>query len=125
MSEYNQQCTTVEWYKWQWPKLADCIMAIPNGAHLAGDSLQRAKKMHRMKKEGFKNGVSDLMIAVPRGTYHGLWVEMKDIGKTASSVTDDQMKHLQLMRKMGYRAEWCAGADAAMQVIAEYMNQGT
>ena len=121
MSEYNQQCTTVEWYKWQWPIFAGCIMAIPNGAHLAGDKIIRAKKMIRMKKEGFKNGVSDLLIAVPRGTYHGLWVEMKDVGKNITDVTDDQMKHLQLMRKMGYRAEWCPGADAAMQVIAEYM----
>jgi len=97
-------------------------MAIPNGAHLAGTKLERAKKMHRMKKEGLKVGTSDLFIAVPRGIYHGLWVEMKDQGKTISSVSDDQMQHITDMRAQGYKAEWCPGSIAAQAVIAEYMS---
>ena len=96
-------------------------MAIPNGAHLAGSPVQRARKMNRMKKEGFKNGASDLFVAVPCHGMHGLWVEMKNAGCTKSSVSKEQYEHIELMRSMGYAAGWCAGFEEARQFISNYM----
>ena len=74
-----------------------------------------------LKAEGFKAGASDLFIACKSGRYAGLWIEMKDEGKTASSVSDAQRSHLSLMVNMGYRATWCAGFESAREVIEEYM----
>jgi len=96
-----------------------------NGAALKGNKLQRAIAMAKHKKAGMKVGASDLFFAVPRGIYHGLHIEFKAPGKTASSLSDDQAEHLILMNEMGYRAVWCAGADAAMNVIKEYMELKT
>ena len=50
---------------------------VPNGAVLAGDARQRAIQMAKMKRMGFKNGVSDCFLAVPKGGFAGLWIEMK------------------------------------------------
>ncbi len=121
MSEHDEQVALVSWFKLAHPQYKDCIIAIPNGAHLAGSPKQRARKMAKMKKEGFKNGVSDLFIAVPIGSKSGLWVEMKDANKTQCAVSETQMAHLELMREMGYEATWCAGFDVARAAIEVYL----
>ncbi|MCK5611136.1 VRR-NUC domain-containing protein [Candidatus Pacearchaeota archaeon] len=120
MSEHDEQVALVSWFKTQYPKYKDCIIAIPNGAHLAGSPKQRARKIAKMKKEGLKNGVSDLFIAVPVGNKSGLWIEMKDTNKTRCSVSESQMAHLELMREVGYEAVWCAGFENARTAIYAY-----
>lgn len=121
MSEYEQTAAVVEWFKLQYSKYAGCIIGIPNGAHLAGNSRTRAIKMAKLKREGIKPGCSDLFIAVPKQNYSGLWVEMKDTNKTLCSLSKEQQEHLDLMRDMGYEAIWCAGFDAAKAAIQVYM----
>jgi hypothetical protein len=76
----------------------------------------------KLKKMGLKSGVSDLFIAVARGPYHGMFLELKDQGKTYCSVTKSQRAHIELMLKMGYQADWAPGADIAIQKIKEYMD---
>lgn len=46
-------------------RLADFSYHVPNGTHLAGDRQGRARSMASLKAQGFKNGVSDLVIAYP------------------------------------------------------------
>lgn len=126
MSESTEQASVVSWFKLVYPMYSKCIIAIPNGSALSGNKVQRAIQMKRLKREGLKVGTSDLFIAVPRlkgiETLSGLWVEMKDRGKTLCSVSDVQMEHIELMRLMGYRAEWCAGDEDAKVVISRYMH---
>jgi hypothetical protein len=119
--EHFEQCVVVEFFELQYPKFALCLIASMNGASLGGNALQRAIQIRKHKLAGMKTGASDLFLAVPRGTYHGLWIEMKATGKTASSLSDDQAEHLTLMREQGYHAVWCAGSDAAIAVIKDYM----
>ena len=124
-SEHVAQVVVVSWYKLQYPKFKQCVISIPNGMHIAGTKIARAIKMRKLKAEGFKNGASDLLFAVPVGGKHGLWLEMKAQKKTAKDVTDDQMDHIILMREMGYAADWAAGADEAIRIIKNYMNGTT
>jgi hypothetical protein len=123
MTEHQQQCTVVHLFRYQYPAYDGCLLAIPNGTHIAGNSTARAIKVRKLKKEGMKTGTSDLLLAVPTTKYHGLWLEMKDIGKKEKDVSGDQMDHILLMRRAGYRAEWAAGADEAIAIIKDYMKE--
>ena len=77
--------------------------------------------MNKMKKEGFKPGVSDVQLTVSRGGYHGLWVEMKRSNGKEKDVSDDQAAHIELMRELGHMADWAAGADEAIKITKKYM----
>lgn len=121
MSEHDEQCAVVKWFKLTYPKYKECIISSENGATLAGTKMQRFAKIARAKKAGMKIGVSDLFIAVPNKNHHGLWIEMKDKGMTACKVSEPQRNHIELMRKMGYEAAWCPGFDRARIEIEYYM----
>jgi len=108
--------------------LIDLLIAIPNGAHLAGDEKQRGIQMRRLKAVGLKPGVADLLLALPRGSWHGLWVEMKKrredfrgVAEIQSAVSDDQRRFGELMTLVGYRHAVCYGFDEAWPVITSYV----
>lgn len=121
MTERQEQITTVTWFRLQYKKYANCLMSIPNGAFLHGNEKQRKRQMSALKAEGLVNGVSDLFLMASRGGYHGLFLEMKDKGKTKSSLSDAQKEHMILAREQGYAARWASGADEAIKIIDEYM----
>jgi hypothetical protein len=51
--------------------------AVPNGAWLGGSTpAQKAKVMHRLKQQGFRTGVSDLVILLAH-SQRTLWLELK------------------------------------------------
>jgi hypothetical protein len=68
---------------------------------------------------GVKSGVPDLFLPVPRGKYHGLWIEMKrtEDGK----VSENQKWWIGALNKLGYRAEVCYGAEQAIKLLTEYL----
>lgn len=72
----------------------------------------------KLKAEGVSAGVPDLFIPIPKQGYHGLFVEMK-VGKNRTSPEQDEW--LALLRKNGYRAAVCYGADAAIKTIDDYI----
>lgn len=123
LSESQQQAAVVSWFRSQYPQYKPYLFSIPNGSHLAGDKLRRIKQVSKLKKEGFKNGVSDLFLSIPSAHYHGLYLEMKDIGKRENSLTEEQAQHLEDMARAGYRATWAAGAEQAIRVIRLYMSE--
>ena len=63
-------------------------------------------------------GESDLFIAAPAHGYHGVFIEMKKPGGTAS---EKQIKYLEDMRANGYAAEICEGADEAINFFTNYL----
>jgi hypothetical protein len=121
MSESNEQQAVVEWYRLQYPKQAKRLIAIPNGQWIAGQGKRKFALINKYKAEGWLNGVSDLLLAWPISPYSGLWLEMKDRGKTKSSLSTEQREWLSEMREAGYRAEWAAGFEEAKKIIEEYL----
>ncbi len=85
-----------------------------------GSGRAAAIRINMMRTQGMTDAESDLFFAVPRGTYHGLFVEMKDFGKKP---TADQLEYLQYQRDNGYQAVWAEGAEEAIRLITEYMSQ--
>lgn len=64
------------------------ITAIPNGAHLAGDTIARFKQIGALKGDGLKVGMPDLLCLWSPGD--GCFIEVKrpKLGK----MSDDQIK---------------------------------
>lgn len=96
----------------------DFAFAVPNGSVLAGDAGQRARQMRSMKAQGLKPAVSDIVIALPRQGFHGMFLEMKRV--KYSRVDDAQIEWRDLMTAVGYFAVICRGFDEAKQAIDGY-----
>jgi hypothetical protein len=93
----------------------ELLFAIPNGG-------ARSKRTAgRLKAEGVKPAIPDLMWPVARGTYHGLFVEMKRIDGHARP---DQREMQEKLRGQGYWVLTCQGADAAFQAVMHYWSLG-
>lgn len=68
-------------------------------------------------RQGLCTGIPDLFIAVPRGTYHGLFIEMKKIGGKPTNPQKDKIESLQ---HMGYAAYIAYGHREAEKIATNY-----
>lgn len=112
--ESLEQQALVEWalmMKGRYPDL-DMLYAVPNGGK------RNIVEAVRLKKEGVRPGVPDMVLASPRYPYHGLYIELKIEGSTTSS---DQKKWIDKLIKQGYKAEVCKGWERASKVILQYL----
>lgn len=92
------------------------IFAVPNGG------LRDKRVAAKLKAEGVLASVPDLVVAEPRGPYHGLYVEMKRVGGKA---TLDQADMMHRLRERSYRVELAAdGVDAAFAMVERYLALG-
>jgi len=89
------------------------MFAIPNGARTAGISVAV-----KLKREGLKKGVPDICLPVPRGAYHGLFIEMK---AAKGRATLEQMDWIGRLIRQGYYAAVCKGFDEARATIENYL----
>jgi hypothetical protein len=89
------------------------LHAIPNGG--ARNKIVAAK----MKAEGVKAGVPDYCLPVPRGGFHGLYVELKRV--KGGRVETDQREWLEALETQGYRTAVAKGWEQAWGVVREYL----
>ena len=88
---------------------------VPNGG-------QRSKATAAaLKGQGVKAGVSDLVVALARGGYHGLYLEFKATPPDHAALADSQREWLGKVEQQGYCAVLARGLDEAKAVIREYM----
>jgi hypothetical protein len=114
MSEHDEQAALFEWAEMMlptWPELR-LLHAIPNGG------FRGKATAARLKAEGVKRGVPDLCLPVPRGGYHGLYIELK-VGRNSPS--KEQAQWIGELNRAGYRALACWGWEAARDAICEYL----
>ena len=112
LSEAEHQEKIFNWAKFI-PELK-WMFAVPNGGY------RRPLEALRFKKQGVKAGVSDIFLPLPRGGYHGLFIELK-VGK--NKPTRNQLDFLADMEKEGYQCAICYGSDEAIKKINEYIRQ--
>lgn len=86
---------------------------IPNGGR------RDLREAAWLKKCGVKAGVPDIFLPVPKGMYHGLYIEMKI--SNGGKLSPSQSQWLTDLREQGYRCEVCHGAEAAIATIEHYM----
>jgi hypothetical protein len=91
------------------------LFHVPNG----GWRGMRAGR--KMKQQGVRPGVPDLVLAIPRGGYFGLWIEMKRQKSVPSDVSAEQRDWHEFLRAQGYCVWVCKGCAHAWRVLVWYM----
>lgn len=103
----------------QWAKIHACkypelelLYAIPNGGqrHIAVAA--------KLKAEGVKRGVPDYCLPVARGSFHGLYIELK---APEGRATPEQNWWLKKLVNQGYAAGICKGADEVIRILETYL----
>jgi hypothetical protein len=74
-----------------------------------------------LKAEGVLAGVSDLFLMIPKGEYHGMFIEMK---AKSGKVSDSQKEFMAAASSMNYLAIVCFGFDEAKEAITNYLQEG-
>lgn len=116
MTEQQEQIALIKWtqqpsVRQLYPELK-FLFHVPNER---ADKIQAAT----LKKMGVKPGVPDLILPLPSGRYHGLFIEMKKAGGRTS---DDQLWWLEHMKANGYATAVCYGWQQATEVLTWYLN---
>ena len=115
--EHESQVAVINWCRMarkDYPE-AQRIFAIPNGG------ARHVAVAIKLKAEGVRQGVPDLCLPVPRGHYHGLYIEMK---AKPNRLTDEQERELDSLRAAGYLAVVCWNSIEAIVEIASYLDAG-
>lgn len=115
--EHAEQVSLMQWWSLQCRRFGipeQLLFAIPNGGQR---NIITAK---RMKDEGVRAGIPDLFLAVPRGKFHGLFVEMKKI--RGGVVSESQKACMQMLSENGYCVTVCHGFIEAKTAITRYLD---
>lgn len=114
-SEHDEQAQLMDWCREKEgddPRYA-MIFAIPNGAFTS------QRTANRLSREGRKAGVPDMFLAVPVGSFGGLFIELKRL--RGGRVSDVQRDWIARLAAGGYVAVVALGARAAIAIIEAYL----
>ena len=120
-TEAEEQGALLQWCAWherEHPELA-LLFAIPNG------ELRHPAIAKRLKAQGVKAGVPDLMLPVQQWSFDrtntcGLFIEMKRA--RGGRVSREQAAWHRALQLQGYRVELCHGWIEAAKVLAAYLD---
>ena len=114
-TEHEEQAFLIRraWFeRGKYPKL-QLMFAVPNGG------LRNKVVARKLKLEGLKAGVPDLILPVARGGYFGLYLEMKRL-KGSTTAAEQKEWHAALQEE-GYKVMVCKGAEVAWFELLEYL----
>ena len=113
-TEHEEQKKLFQWAKAQSAKHPQLTMmfAIPNGGQ------RNIVTATKLKAEGVKSGVPDIMLAFPSKHAHGLFIELKSAN---GKVSENQREWLGALSSSGYQCNVCYSFDEAKKVIEEYL----
>ena len=110
-----EQAALMAELKVRMPEVADLIYHVPNGGH-------RAKAVAaKLKAQGVKAGIPDLVLPMARGGYFGLYIEFKATPPNAAPVSAEQHERIRKLNEQGYLAVVCRGHFDAMEQIRAYL----
>jgi hypothetical protein len=112
--EHDIQVAFIDWVKRaeRTDKRLQLLFAVPNGG-------QRNKIVAaKLKREGVRAGVPDIMLPCPSKTFSGLAIEFKRPGNTT---TEKQDSYIDLLVEAGWFVVICTDAAAAIQTVRDYL----
>jgi hypothetical protein len=121
-SEHQKQC--IEYASYQY--WGNDLICIPNGTELPGNKIQRAIYGRFLAAMGLKPGAADLFLALPSGSMHGAFFELKRAkgpkGGVRNGLTQEQARFLTARFNRGYYVDVCYGFDEWRASVACYLN---
>lgn len=117
VSEARHQQAVIKWS--QQPAVRNAWPELALLHHIKNETTEGVKQVAVDRAMGVKKGVPDLCLPVPRGRYHGLYIEMKtDTGRTTAA----QNWWGEKLLEQGYMFEVCHGWQSAVRVLQWYLN---
>ncbi|NBA95525.1 VRR-NUC domain-containing protein [Pseudomonas sp. R5(2019)] len=112
--EGQEQAVLMKEIELRYPAVFDLIYHVPNGGH-------RVKAVaSKLKAQGVKAGIPDLVLPMARGGYFGLYIEFKATVEPAP-VSPSQSACLRRLNEQGYLAVVCRGHFDAMEQLRAYL----
>lgn len=97
------------------PEVADLIFHVPNGGH-------RVKAVAaKLKAQGVKAGIPDLVLPMARGGFFGLYIEFKATPPNDAAISSSQHERIRKLNDQGYLAVVCRGHFDTMEQIRAYL----
>lgn len=113
--EGQEQAALIKELELRLPAVAALIYHVPNGGH-------RHKLVAiKLKGQGVKAGVPDLVLPMARGGYFGLYLEFKATAPNDAAVSASQHAWIRRLNDQGYLAIVCRGHFDAMEQIRAYL----
>lgn len=110
-----EQAALIKELELRLPAVAALIYHVPNGGH-------RHKLVAiKLKGQGVKAGVPDLVLPMARGGYFGLYLEFKATAPNDAAVSASQHAWIRQLNEQGYLAIVCRGHFDAMEQIRAYL----
>ena len=109
-TEAEEQAALFQWAAY-YPELK-FMFAVPNGGS------RNAIEAHNLKLQGVKSGVPDICLPLPKGKYHGLYIELKVEKNKTSKNQNDWLGYLE---SAGYKTAVCYGFEEAQKTILKYL----
>ncbi|MGR3991452.1 VRR-NUC domain-containing protein [Pseudomonas sp. 1121_17] len=112
--EGQEQAALMREIELRYPEVFELIYHVPNGGH-------RVKAVAaKLKAQGVKAGIPDLVLPMARGGYFGLYIEFKATVEPAP-VSTSQKDCLRRLNAQGYLAIVCRGHFDAMEQLRAYL----
>lgn len=113
-SEAQIQSAFFDWARAHHPRsvLNTLMWAIPNGGS------RHIREAVNLKRQGVKSGVPDVVLHVPSGKYHGLFLEFKT---TAGQIRKEQKIVMGDLTANGYLAVVVRSTEDAIDVVTKYL----
>ena len=92
-------------------------------AHIPNERKASVSVMVSLSRQGLKKGFPDNFIAVARGKWHGLFIELKRSKKCLSQRTKEQRAWIKSLNAAGYKAVFCYGAEESKKAVLEYLKE--
>ena len=92
-------------------------VAVPNGAHLAGDKLARAKQMQALRKDGLRPGFPDLILFGRQRQQIGFIEVKREIG---NDLSEDQEDWRDMLIGWGFPWAMIRQPEEALAVVREW-----
>ncbi len=116
MTETEEQLALFEWAN----MMAGIHPELRLMYHVPNEGKRSKAAAGILKAMGLKPGVPDICLPVPRGRFHGLYVELKRV--EGGKATKEQLWWLEQLDWQGYAVTICRGWKQASQNILAYLN---
>lgn len=116
LRESDLQAAIIRWastMEGKYPEL-EWLAHCPNGGRRNGFEAMN------LKLQGVRPGILDLFLQVPRGGYHGFWMELKK-PNSREVPTKEQERYMAFLDAQGYWAGWSNDFEEVKSILVDYL----